>query len=152
MKTLVRRNGNLFPALPSLLEGLMDRDMFDSSLANWHIEGSSLPAVNIREDDEAFEIEMAAPGMKRDDFKVELDHHVLTISSELQNKEEQRDKQGNYSRREFSYQSFQRSFTLPENKIKHDGILAKYQDGILKITVPKTEEAKKKPVRYIAIG
>jgi HSP20 family protein len=152
MKSLLRSNGSLFPALPSLLEGFIDRDLFDSSLSNWRGEGSSLPAVNIRETEDAFEIEMAAPGMKRDDFKIELDNQLLTISSERQNTEEEKDKQGNFTRREFSYQSFQRSFTLPENKIKGDNIQAKYNDGILLITVPKAENAKKKPLRKIAIS
>ena len=152
MKNLVRSNGNLFPALPSLLEGFLDRDLFDSSLSNWRGANASLPAVNIRETDDAFEIEMAAPGMKRDDFHIELDNHVLTISSERENNNEEKNKQGNFTRREFSYQSFQRSFTLPEYKIKGDGIEAKYTDGLLLITVPKAEEAKKKPVRRISIN
>jgi len=152
MKSLVRSNGNFFPALPSLLEGFIDRDWFDSSLASWRGEGTSLPAVNIRETDDTFEIEMAAPGMKRDDFKIELDNHVLTISSERQNTEEQNEKQSAFTRKEFSYQSFQRSFALPESKVKSESIQAKYKDGILMISVPKAEDARKKPVRRIAIN
>ena len=152
MKSLVRSNGNLFPALPSLLEGFIDRDLFDSSLTSWRGVGASLPAVNIKETDDAFEIEMAAPGMKRDDFHIELDNQVLTISSERQSNDEEKDKKGNFTRREFSYQSFQRSFTLPEYRIQGEGIQAKYNDGILMITVPKAEEAKKKPARRISIN
>ena len=82
MKTLVKSNGNLFPAIPSLLNDFFTDDWLDSSLANWRSSGTTLPAVNVRETNDDFRIEVAAPGMKRDDFKVELDNHVLTISSE----------------------------------------------------------------------
>lgn len=152
MKSLVKSNGNLFPALPSLLEGFIDRDWFDSSLTNWRGSGDSLPAVNIRETDDALEIEMAAPGMKRDDFRIELDNHLLTISAEHQNNTEEKDKTGDFTRKEFSYHSFQRSFTLPENRIKGDSIQAKYMDGILKLTIPKTEDARKKPAKRISVN
>jgi HSP20 family protein len=111
-----------------------------------------LPSVNIAETNDSFNIEVAAPGMKRDDFKVELDNNVLTISSEVENKKEEKDKEGNYTRKEFSYQSFQRSFALPENKVEGEKIAARYADGILHITVPKKEEAKVKPARKISIS
>jgi HSP20 family protein len=152
MKTLARSNGNLFPALPSLLEGFFDRDWFDSSLSNWRGEGASLPAVNIRETDDALEIEVAAPGMKRDDFKVELDNNVLTISSAREHTQEEKNHQGSFIRKEFSYQSFQRSFSLPENKVKGDSINAKYKEGVLLITIPKTEEARRRAPRRISIS
>jgi HSP20 family protein len=95
-------------------------------------------------------IEVAAPGMKRDDFKIELDNDVLTISSKREDSYEEKD--GNYTRREFSYQSFQRSFSLPQNRVKGDEITAKYVDGVLRITVPKTEDAKVKPAKQIAVA
>ena len=152
MKTLVRTNGNLFPAIPSLLNDLFTDDWFDSSLANWKSSGTTLPAVNVRETNDDFRIEVAAPGMKRDDFKVELDNNVLIISSQREDSREEKDNNDDYTRREFSYQSFQRSFTLPEGKVEGDKIAASYVDGILKVTVPKREEAKLKPAKQIAIS
>lgn len=152
MKTLVRTNGNLFPAIPSLLNDFFTDDWFDSSLANWRSSGTTLPAVNVRETNDEFRIEVAAPGMKRDDFKVELDNNVLIISSQREDSREEKDNNGDYTRREFSYQSFQRSFTLPDGKVEGDKIAASYVDGILTVTVPKREEAKLKPAKQIAIS
>ena len=97
-------------------------------------------------------IEVAAPGMKRGDFKVELDNNVLTISSQPDEKREENDQNVGYSRREFSYQSFQRSFSLPESKVEGDKIAAKYVDGILYVTIPKREEAKVKPAKQIKVA
>lgn len=151
MKTLVRQNATLFPSLPSLLEDFFNRDWADSTLANQN-SSATLPAVNVRETNETYIIEVAAPGMKRDEFKVELDNHVLTISSQREEKHEEHNENENYTRREFNYQSFQRSFTLPENRVVGEKISARYVDGILHITVPKNDEAKVKPVKQITIG
>ena len=152
MKSLVKSNGQFFPTIPSLFDDFFNRDGLDSSLANWRVSGATLPAVNVSETADDFKIEVAAPGMKRDDFKVELDNNVLTISSERQDQSDEKDSNGNYTRREFSYQSFQRSFSLPENKVMGDKISARYADGILYVTVPKSEDAKVKPPRQIAVG
>jgi HSP20 family protein len=152
MKTLVRTNGNLFPAIPSLLNDFLTDDWFDSSLSNWKSTGATLPAVNVRETNDDFRIEVAAPGMKRDDFKVELDNNLLSISSQREDNREEKDNESGYTRREFSYQSFQRSFRLPENQVEGDKIAARYVDGILQITVPKREEAKVKPAKQIAVS
>jgi HSP20 family protein len=152
MKTLVRTNGSLFPSMPSLLNDFLADDWLNSSLANWKSSGATLPAVNVRETNDDFRIEVAAPGMKRDDFKVELDNNVLTISSQREDSREEKDKDGGYTRREFSYQSFQRSFTLPETRVEGEKIAAKYVDGILQITIPKREEAKVKPAKQIAVS
>lgn len=152
MNSLMKSNGNLFPAIPSLLDDFFGRDWLDSTLMNWRSQGSSLPAVNVKETNDAYVIEVAAPGMKRDDFKVEIENNMLTISSHRQESQEQKDENGNYTRREFNYQSFQRSFSLPENKVKGEEISAKYSDGILYINVPKTEDAKVKPPKQIAIA
>ena len=152
MKNLVKSNGTFFPAIPSLFEDFFNRDWLDSSLANWRVAGTTLPAVNVMETNDDFRIEVAAPGMKRNDFKVELDNNILTISSQQENKAEEKDDDGNYTRREFSYQSFQRSFSLPENKVLGDKISAKYTDGILYVTVPKSENAKVKPAKQITVG
>lgn len=152
MKTLVRTNGSLFPAVPSLLDEFFGRDWLDSSLSNWKSTGATLPAVNVQETNDDFKIEVAAPGMKREDFKVELDNNVLTISSQQEESRDEKNQQGNYTRREFSYQSFQRSFSLPENQVKADKIAAQYVDGLLKITIPKVDEAKVKPAKQIAVS
>ncbi len=152
MKSLVKSNGSFFPSIPSLFDDFFMRDWFDWSLGNWRSAGSTLPAVNIIETNDDFRIEVAAPGMKREDFKVELDNNMLVISSEREEKNEEKDKNGNYTRREFSYQSFQRSFALPENMVDGEKISARYKDGILHITVPKREEAKLKPARQIAVS
>lgn len=152
MKSLIKSNGSLFPTIPSLFDDFFTRDWLDSSLANWRVSGATLPAVNVMETNDDFRIEVAAPGMKRSDFKVELDNNVLTISSQREDKNEEKDENGNYTRREFSYQSFQRSFSLPENKVLGDKIAARYVDGILHVTVPKSEEAKVKPAKQIAVA
>lgn len=152
MNSMVRSNNTLFPTIPSLFDDFFTRDWLDSSLANWKVSGATLPAVNVKESNDDFQIEVAAPGMTRDDFKVELDNNVLTISSEREEKNEEKDAKGNYTRREFSYQSFQRSFSLPESKVLGDKISARYSDGILFVTVPKSEQAKVKPAKQIAIS
>ena len=151
MKTLVRQNATLFPSLPSLLEDFFNRDWADSTLANRNYS-ATLPAVNVMETNEDYLIDVAAPGMKRDEFKVELDNNVLTISSQREEKHVEQDESKNYTRREFNYQSFQRSFTLPENKVEGEKISARYVDGILHIIVPKKDEAKLKPIKQITIG
>jgi len=152
MKNLVRSNGNSFSSIPSLLNDFLMDDWLDSSMQNWRSAGATLPAVNVKETNDDFIIEVAAPGMSRDNFKVELDNSILTISSDVENNSESPDKNGQYNRREFNYQSFQRSFSLPENKVDGGKISAKYKDGILHVTVPKREEAKIKPARQITIG
>jgi HSP20 family protein len=151
MRTLVRQSGTMFPTLPSLLEDFFNRDWLDSTLANGNYS-ASLPAVNVRETNDNYIIDVAAPGMKREEFKVELDNNVLTISSQKDQKQDQTEESGIYARREFNYQSFQRSFTLPENKVEGEKISARYVDGILNITVPKKDEAKIKPTKQILIG
>jgi HSP20 family protein len=152
MKTLVNTNGNSFSSIPSLLNSFLADDWFDSSLANWRSARASMPAVNVRETNDDFVIELAAPGMKRNDFKVELDNNVLTISSSKEENGEEKGRDGEYKKREFSYQAFQRSFSLPEAGVEGGKISAKYVDGILFVTVPKREESKLKPVRQISVS
>jgi HSP20 family protein len=127
-------------------------DWFDSSIRNWRSTGATLPSVNVRETNDEFIIEVAAPGMNRDNFKVELDNNILSISAELQGKNETSEQNDNYNRREFNYQSFQRSFSLPETKVEGTKISAKYKDGILYVAIPKKEEVKIKPARQITVG
>ena len=142
---LIKRNSFL-PSSTSLFDDLFSRDLFDWS----QTEGNGLvPRVNIKEMDEGFEVELAAPGMKKEDFHLELDNDMLTVSSETSsNHGEQKE---NYTRKEFSYHSFRRSFYLP-NTVELEKINAKYHDGILSVWIPKKEEAKKKPARMISIN
>jgi HSP20 family protein len=148
---LVKSNSGLFPAIPSLMDDFFGRDLLDSTLENWRTIGTTLPSINVRETNDDILIEVAAPGMKRDDFKVELDNNALTISSQREDNREEKDEEGTYTRKEFSYSSFQRSFLLPQNKVKGDEISAKYIDGVLHIVVPKTADAKTKPAKQIAV-
>ncbi len=145
--TLARRT-NMF--LPSFLDNFFSRDLMDWGSSNFSTTDTTLPAVNVKESDESFEIEVAAPGMNKEDFKVNLENNVLTISSEKKEEKKEEGK-GRYTRREFSYQSFQRSFTIPENLVEGNKISAKYCDGLLCISLPKREEIKPKPAREIQI-
>jgi HSP20 family protein len=133
-----------------LFDRFFENDLFDWSNRNYSNTSTTLPSVNIKESNEDFEVEVAAPGFSKNDFKVELNHDLLTISSEKQIEKETKEDQ-QFSLREFSYQSFSRSFTLP-NSADSEKIRAKYEDGILRIIIPKKEEAKPKPARQIAIA
>lgn len=118
-------------------------DIFDSS------KNRSIPEVNVLENKDEFRIEVAAPGLAKNDFKIDLNNNVLTISSEKEVKNE--DENEKYIRREFSYSSFQRSFSLPET-VDSEKIKATHKDGILSIVIPKRDEAKEKPKREIKIS
>ena len=110
------------------------------------------PAVNVRENENEFQVEVAVPGFRKEDFQVELDNDVLTIATEKEENNEQKDEQGNYVKREFRYNAFRRSFRLPENVVDGDKINARYEAGILHLTLPKREEVKPRPARTIKIG
>ncbi|WP_317191768.1 Hsp20/alpha crystallin family protein [Fulvivirga marina] len=138
----MKRSNDLFP---SLFDDFFGRDWFNAGVS----AQPTMPAVNLKEKDDNFEVELAAPGMNKNDFKIELDNNLLTISCEKEEAHEEGE--GQYARREFNYRSFQRSFTLP-NTIESDKINAKYVDGVLKLTIPKKEEAKKRTSRQIAIS
>lgn len=140
---------NFLPTFPNLLADFFDKEFVDWSSSNFSPTQTTLPAVNIKENDDSFEVVMAAPGMSKDDFKINLDNNLLTISSEKENeKEEQQEK---FSRREYSYQSFTRSFTLPKDTVDSDKIKARYENGELFISIPKKEEAKTLPPREISV-
>lgn len=152
MSLLVRTNGNMFPTLVDdlLTDSFVTPDLFDINL-NSAFRGLSrqMPSVNITETDKEFKIELAAPGLEKKDFKVEMDKDLLTISSEKE--EEKKEEKKNFYRREFSYNSFSRSFTLPEN-VLGDKIDAKYENGILRLSIPKKEVAVSKPVKEIKVS
>ncbi|MDD3322206.1 MAG: Hsp20/alpha crystallin family protein [Paludibacter sp.] len=135
--------------VPSVFDRFFEGDLFDWSNKNFSLTNTTLPSVNIKENADAYEVEVAAPGFDKDDFKLELDHNLLTVSSEK--KEENKTKEeGRFTKREFSYQSFSRSFTLPDTA-DGDKIAANYEKGILLVSIPKKEEAKPKPLRKIEI-
>ncbi|WP_134088103.1 Hsp20/alpha crystallin family protein [Olivibacter sp. XZL3] len=148
--SLIKRNGSNFPTVPTFLDDLFASNLFDWGTSDFSSTQTTIPSVNIRETHDNFEVEMAAPGMDKSDFKVELDGNTLTISSTKQHEHE--DKHEGYSRKEFSYQSFQRSFTLPKDVVDEDKIGAQYENGLLRLTIPKKEEAKKKAPRLIEIS
>ena len=149
--SIVRKNGDLFPSVPGFFNDFFTKDFSNWDLANNSYTNTTIPAVNIRETAENYVVEMAAPGMKKDDFRIELDGNMLTINSEKEDQFEEKDGE-RYSRKEFSYQSFQRAFQLPKEVVESEKIEARYEDGLLKLLIPKKEEAKQKPPRTIRIA
>ncbi|HSA04249.1 MAG TPA: Hsp20/alpha crystallin family protein [Tenuifilaceae bacterium] len=139
---LRRRN-----TLPSFVDEFFGDDLFNRFFNE--NENVTVPSVNIKEGKEDFSIEVAAPGLDKKDFKVDLNNNVLEISSEREFKEESNDEK--VMRREFRYSSFKRTFTLPDTA-DTDKIKASYKDGILSINIPKKDEAKVKPVKQISIS
>jgi HSP20 family protein len=132
---------------PNLVEEFFNSDLFPRFIDAENRQ--SLPAVNIIEGKDDYRIEVAAPGLNKEDFKVSLDNNVLTVSSEKEDQQESNESK--VMRREFSYYSFSRSFTLPQT-VNADKIAATHKDGILMISIPKKEEAKEKPSRDIKIS
>jgi len=145
MTTIVKRtNGSLLPANPrSMFDDFFNRELFNWGNNNFSASRTTIPSVNIRELDKAFEVEVAAPGMQKEDFKVTLDGNLLTISSSKEDSGEENN--GTFTRREFSYQSFQRSFELAKDVVDDENIEAKYENGVLKLTIPKKEGVTQSP-------
>lgn len=134
MNTLSRRNQDLFGGL---LENFWnDTPLFKQEFKNQF----SVPAVNIKNNENEFEIEVAAPGLQKEDFNIEVEENTLKLS--VNKSSETEEKEDNFTRKEFNYFNFQRSFTLPKNLIETEKVFANYQDGILKITLPKLTEQK----------
>jgi len=148
--SLIKRSGNTFSTFPSMFDDFFSRELFNWGNNNFSSTSTTVPAVNIKETADAFEVEVAAPGMEKKDFNITLDGNVLTISSAKEHKEEK--KEHNYTRREFSYQSFRRSFELAKDVVDEDKINARYENGLLHLTIPKKEEAKQKGPRTIQVG
>lgn len=152
MTLALRKNRSM---IPSVMSDLLDTgrfftpDVFDLDTDLLNLTSSSVPSVNIIENPSDFKVELAAPGMERKDFKIEIDNNSLTISGEK--KEEKKEDTENYRRREFSYNAFNRSFDLPENVIA-DKIDAKYENGILHLSLPKKEVTILKPKKEIKIS
>ncbi|MEI2271755.1 Hsp20/alpha crystallin family protein [Sphingobacterium sp. ML3W] len=146
---LAKRNWNNFSLFSPMFDNY-NRELLNWDNKNYSSTRTTVPAVNIKENGDTFEVEVAAPGMAKDDFKVTLDGNLLTIASA---KEEQNEEhKDNYTRREFSYQSFQRSFELQKDVVDQDNIQARYENGMLRLTIPKKEEAKQKEPQLIEIS
>ena len=154
MTLVLNRSGRL---LPSLVSDLLEEDLltipsvldWDGDLLNSKLLKRKGPSVNVIENANNFEIEVAAPGMEKKDFKVEVDKGVLTISAEKE--EEEKEEGENYTRKEFSYNSFSRSFSLPENVLS-EKITAEYDNGMLTLSLPKSEVTVSKPAKEIKVS
>lgn len=140
---------NMLPTFPSWIDEVINKNFGTEFMSNFNI-GMTLPAVNVLDTANDYLVEMAVPGLKKSDFNISLDNLLLLISAEVKSEYENVDNE-NYTRREFGYSSFKRTFTLPES-VETDKISAKYDDGILKVTLPKREEAKKKPLKNIKVS
>ena len=130
---------------PFYMPNLFDDDFLPSLSSR----SSSMPAVNIREDDKHYILDLAVPGMDKKDLKIDISEDVLTISSE--SKSETSVERDEFKKKEFNYSSFCRSFYIPDN-VKRENIEAGYKDGILTVSLPKMEEEKKNISRQIAIS
>ena len=141
--SLVKRNSRL--GFPAIFDDLFLTDRLDV----WGNQRPQTPAANIKETEVDFKVELAAPGLKKEDFNISVEDDVLTIKSERSS--ETKDENERYTRKEFTYSSFTRSFTLPE-AVKKDEISAAYTDGVLTINVPKNTEELQEQKRTIAIS
>lgn len=142
-----KQNQSNFPAFSSLIDDWFLGDIPSLFNSNFN-EGITLPKTNIKETIDSYFVEMAVPGLKKDDFDINLDDQMLSISAKT--KDESEETNENYTRKEFGYSSFKRSFTLPEH-IEESKIKANYNEGILSVELPKKEEAKAKPPKTIKI-
>lgn len=140
----VRKERRFFP---SIVDEFFGRD-FMPDLFEFQT-GVNMPSVNVIEGKDDFKIEVAAPGLNKEDFKIDLDSNVLTITSEKEEKNEEENQR--YMRREFSYSSFKRSFSMPQS-VDSSNIKATHNNGVLTITIPKKEEAKERPPKQIEIS
>ena len=137
---------NLLPQ-SSFFNGFFDDDrLWNPDLEGWF---NAVPAVNIKEDDDAFKLELAAPGMNKKDFKIDIENGMLMISSEKSQETEK--EEDNFTRREFSYRGFNRSFRLPDF-ILEDKIKAEYKDGLLRLSLPKNKKVKLDNKKEILVG
>ena len=135
--------------MPSFFEDFFNKPLLDLFDGGFPSRKMNVPAVNITERKEDYLVSLAAPGFRKEDFKIDVEGNMLTISSEKEEENEEKDEK--YTRQEYSYSSFERSFALPD-EVNKDKIDAHYEDGILKLILPKKEEAKKMAVsRQISV-
>lgn len=136
------------PSLPSWFDDFLGKSFGNEFVSNFNT-GITLPAVNVIDGSNEFIVEMAVPGLDKSDFNINVDNNLLSIGVEKET--EQNENTENYTRREFGYSSFKRTFSIPES-VDTDKISASYKDGIMKIMLPKRDEAKKKPLKNIKIS
>lgn len=134
VKNRMRPNG-----FPVLFEDAFFKEFFEPVSK----VSKSVPLVNVKESDKGFTLEIAAPGLKKDDFKIAVEDNLLKISSEIKSETESTEQDGKYTRKEFSYSSFSRSFTLDEQHTDIDNITASYESGVLTLNIPKRVEPEK---------
>lgn len=136
-------------AMPALFEDFFKpwNEWFENG-GNLFGRSLTIPSVNITETNQEYQVSLAAPGLKKDDFKIDVAGNMLTISSEKEETKEEKEKK--FTRKEYNYISFSRSFTLPE-EVNREKIEAKYEDGLLKLSLPKKEEVKKSAAKQIAV-
>lgn len=148
--SLIKNRRNPVSAIPALVNDFIGRELFNWDNSHFSSTQTTVPAVNILESPDNFEVEVAAPGMEKQDFKIQLENNTLTISSQKEQSEQEHT--GNYTRREFSYQSFHRTFLLPRDVVNDEGIAARYENGVLHLIIPKKEEVKQRAPRLIEIN
>jgi len=146
----IKRSKHPIPTFAKMLDTFLTDELCSSPRRGATLWNNTMPAVNVREDDNQYELEIAAPGYVKTDFHINIDQEVLTISSKKEVSKEEKEN-GKYTRREFSYSSFKRSFDLPET-VDSTKIAANYNNGILSVVIPKKEEAKPVPARKIEIS
>lgn len=150
MFSLTKTNNDrnrLITDFPLLFDDAFSKNFFEKQNRMFNV-----PAVNIKETDKSFELDLAVPGMDKKDFKIELKDGSITISAKHENKVEETNEKERYSRREFSYQSFSRSFVLAEDLVDTEGINAKYENGILNVSIPKKSNTQINLSREIQIS
>jgi len=143
MKPILQNTRPYAGYFPTFFDELFN-DLNSSSLPR-----TATPAVNVRENETSYTVELLAPGFRKEDIVVDMENNILTISGEV--KKEEMDENEKFTRKEFNFQSFKRSFTLPENKINSEAIEAKYVDGVLKVSLPKLAEELRKTQKRIAV-
>jgi HSP20 family protein len=139
--TLVRFNSAM-PELANIMNNIFDRSPL-------YTEAAGKPAVNIAQNEDQYVLEFAVPGYKKEDFKVEINNHVLTVSAQLN---ESVDNDNRFTHREFSVKPFSRVFNLNKHQVDESSVEARYENGILTLHIAKREEAKPKPARTIEVA
>lgn len=137
MRTLVKAQCGVPASNRFFFDDLFGKDVFDFNPNFFAKPHGTTPAVNVKEDETKFLLEVAAPGLQKENFKVELEDNLLTISAEQKTENTETDEKTKFTRKEFSYSTFKRSFSLDEETVDAENIEAKYENGILNISIPK---------------
>lgn len=149
--SLILKNKGMFPLGNPLVDEFLTNDLLDWDGRNIATIGTTLPSVNILESAKEINIELAAPGLKKGDFNIELDeNNILSISAEHTEEKHEKGKKGEFTRKEYNYESFLRTFSLPDYS-NNDKIDANYKDGILHVTIAKKQKATPKATKSISI-